>query len=87
MARNHSFPLRIMLDMKGKRGIGTAFKLESREGDKHYDKEEKDDAKIIAAFQLEVQDESWVWHFIFGHLNFGGMKLLHTKNMVKVFSL
>ena len=22
-------------------------------------------------------------HFIFGHLNFGGVKLLHTKNMVK----
>ena len=24
-----------------------------------------------------------MWHLIFGHLNFGGMKLLHTKNMVK----
>ena len=24
-----------------------------------------------------------MWHFRFGHLNFGGLKLLHTKNMVK----
>ena len=30
-----------------------------------------------------MQDESWLWHFRFGHLNFGGLKLLHTKNMVK----
>ena len=39
------------------------------------------------AFQTEVSDESWLWHFIFGHLNFGGIKLLHTKNMVKGFPL
>ena len=25
-----------------------------------------------------------MWHFIFGHLNFGGLKLLHIKNMVKI---
>ena len=24
-----------------------------------------------------------MWNFRFGHLNFGGLKLLHTKNMVK----
>ena len=35
------------------------------------------------AFQIEVQNESWLLHFRFGHLNFGGLKLLHTNNMVK----
>ena len=43
----------------------------------------KGKTKTGVAFQTEVQDESWLWHFIFGHLNFGGLKLLHTKNMVK----
>ena len=28
-----------------------------------------------------------MWNLRFGHLNFGGMKLLHTKNMVKGFPL
>jgi len=42
---------------------------------------------LQAALQTEVHDESWLWHFRFGHLNFGGMKLLHTKNMVKGFPL
>ena len=28
-----------------------------------------------------------MWHFRFGHMNFGGIKLLHTKNMVKGFPL
>ena len=30
---------------------------------------------------------SWLWHFKFVDLNFGVMKLLHTKNMVKGFPL
>ena len=28
-----------------------------------------------------------MWNFIFGHLNFGGINLLHTKNIVKGFPL
>jgi len=39
------------------------------------------------AFQSEVQDDSWLWNFRFVHLNFGGMKLLHTKDMVKGLAL
>jgi hypothetical protein len=35
------------------------------------------------AFQSEIQDDFWLWHFRFGDLNFGGLKLLHTKDMVK----
>jgi hypothetical protein len=36
-----------------------------------------------ATLQYEVQDDYRLWNFIFGHLKFGGMKLLHTKDMVK----
>jgi hypothetical protein len=43
--------------------------------------------EIKEAFQFEIQDDSWLCHFRFGHLNFGGMKLLHTKDMVKGFPL
>ena len=83
MTSNCSLPLRIVLDMKGKTNTRVAFKEESKEADKHCDKREKDSTEIQASFQSEVQEESWMWNFKFGHLNFGGMKLLHTKIMVK----
>ena len=69
--------------MKGKTNIGAAFKAESEETVELFDKKENCSANLQAAFHTEVQDESWLWHFRFGHLNFGGMNLLHTKNMVK----
>ena len=56
------------------------FKNDSR-------KKEKNGAKMKASFQSETQDDSWVWHFIFGHLNFGVLKVIHTKDMVKCFPL
>jgi len=34
-------------------------------------------------FQREEKDENWLWHLRFGHLNFGGLNLLHRKGMVK----
>eukprot|EP00253_Pinus_taeda_P027098 PITA_27098 len=34
-------------------------------------------------FQEQVKDENWLWHLRFGHLNFGGLNLLHIKGMVK----
>ena len=34
-------------------------------------------------FQKEVKDENWLWHLRFGHLNFGGLNLLHKKKMVR----
>ena len=35
------------------------------------------------AFQKEEKDENWLWHLRFGHLNFGGLNLLHRKGMVR----
>ena len=87
MTSNHLFPLRIILDMKGNTNIGVAFKAKSKEVENHSDKKENDNTDFQVAFQTKVQDESWLWHFRFGHLNFGGLKLLHTKNMVKGFPL
>ena len=34
-------------------------------------------------FQREAKDENWLWHLRFGHLNFGGLNLLHKKGIVK----
>ena len=39
------------------------------------------------AFQSKVQDDSWLWNSRFRDLNFGGMSILHTKDMVKGFPL
>eukprot|EP00253_Pinus_taeda_P005510 PITA_05510 len=30
-------------------------------------------------FQEQVKDVNWLWHLRFGHLNFGGLNLLHKK--------
>ncbi|RVW92788.1 Retrovirus-related Pol polyprotein from transposon TNT 1-94 [Vitis vinifera] len=33
-------------------------------------------------FSTKLMDEGWLWHFRYGHLNFGGLKTLQQKNMV-----
>ena len=83
MTRNLLFLLRIVLDMKAKTNTVVSFKEKSKEIVEPLDKKENGSANLQVAFQTEVRDESWLWHFKFGHLNFGGLKLLHTKNMVK----
>ena len=83
MTSNHLFPLRIVPNIKGKTKTGVAFKAESKETVELLNKKENGSANLQDAFQTEVRDESWLWHFRFGHLNFGGLKLLHKKNMVK----
>ncbi|KAK9089067.1 hypothetical protein Scep_028149 [Stephania cephalantha] len=30
----------------------------------------------------KIEDEAWLWHIRYGHLNFGGLKSLHQRNMV-----
>lgn len=34
-------------------------------------------------FSVVVNDVAWLWHFRYGHLNFGGLKTLQKKSMVK----
>ena len=72
MTSNCLFPLRIVLDMKGKTNTGAAFKEKSKETVKSLDKKENGSTNFQVAFQTEVHDESWLWHFIFGHLNLVG---------------
>ena len=47
----------------------------------------KEGALTQVNFQAEVKDEKWLLHLRFGHLNFGGLNLLHRKGMVKGLSL
>lgn len=35
-----------------------------------------------SCFSAKLEDEAWLWHFRYGHLNFGGLKTLQRKNMV-----
>ena len=50
-----------------------------------------DKEKVVAVtqtiFQVEIKDENWLWHLIFGNLNFATLYLLHKKSMVKGFPL
>ena len=34
-------------------------------------------------FSARLKEESWLWHYRYGHLNFGGLKILQQKNMVE----
>ena len=54
MTSNRLFPLRIILDMKGNTNTRVAFKAESKEVDKHFDKKENENADFQVAFQIEV---------------------------------
>ena len=87
MKSNRLFPLRIVPEMKGKTNTIDAFKTESKETVEYLKNKENGSPNLQAAFQTEVHDESWLWHFRFGHLNSCGLNLLHTKNMVKGFPL
>ena len=35
-----------------------------------------------SCLSAKLKDVSWLWHFRYGHLNFGGLKTLQQKNMV-----
>eukprot|EP00253_Pinus_taeda_P014808 PITA_14808 len=69
MTSNRMFPLKLRVDLKEGRTIAA-------------------EGRTIAAvtqevFQEQVKDENWLWHLRFGHLNFGGLNLLHKKGMVR----
>jgi len=59
----------------------------NEENNVHSTKKGESGTEMKATFQSKVQDDSWLWNFIFGNLNFGGQKMLHTKDMVKCLSL
>ena len=82
MISNRLFPLSIVPE-----NIEVTFKEESKEEVVHCDNKENDSVVFQVAFQTKVQDDSWLWRFRFGHLNFGGLKPLYTNNMVKGFPL
>ena len=82
MTSSRLFPFRIVPE-----NTRAAVKEESKEEVVYFDNKENHIVEIQAAFQTKVHDDFSLWHFSFGHLNFGGMKLLHTKNMVKGFPL
>ena len=39
--------------------------------------------KIGASFKASSQDQAWVWHLRYGHLNFKGLYLLKRNEMVR----
>ncbi|GMP88730.1 hypothetical protein CsSME_00040608 [Camellia sinensis var. sinensis] len=38
---------------------------------------------ITQCLSAIIKDKDWLWHLRFGHLNFGSLKLLSSKNIVK----
>lgn len=75
MTYNRMFPLKIRSDLK--EGAQAQLSMNSQEDGR------KGAAVTQVNFQAEVKDENWLWHLRFGHLNFGGLNLLHRKGMVK----
>ena len=39
--------------------------------------------KIVASFKALSQDQAWVWHLRYDHLNFKGLCLLQRNEMVR----
>ncbi|TXG69126.1 hypothetical protein EZV62_004061 [Acer yangbiense] len=37
---------------------------------------------VQTCLMTKVKDSSWLWHFRYGHLNFGGLRTLQQRNMV-----
>jgi hypothetical protein len=87
-------------DSYGKNDVqpDTAIEAESEEVSAHrykegktsvriFKKEEEDDTTMHETFQYEVHDDSSLWNFRFIHFHFGGLKMLHTEDMVKGLSL
>eukprot|EP00253_Pinus_taeda_P030458 PITA_30458 len=75
MTTNIMFPLKIKLYLK-EEGAQAKISINSQED------EGNDTIVTQVNFHAEVKDENWLWHLIFGHLNFGGLNLLHRKSNV-----
>ena len=71
MTDNRMFPLKIRLDLE--EGAQAQLSMNSQEDGR------KEVVVTQVNFQAEVKDENDLWHLRFGHLNFGGLNLLHKK--------
>lgn len=80
MTNNRIFPLKIRLELK-EEGAQAKMSMNLEENERN--------VAIVTQvnYQEKVKDENWLWNFRFGHLNFGGLTLLHRKSMVKGFPL
>ena len=80
MIKNRMFPLKLRSDLK-----------EEDNQEQLLMNSQKDERYIVVVtqqdFQTEVKDTNFLWNLRFGHLNFGGLNLLHRKGMVKGFPL
>eukprot|EP00253_Pinus_taeda_P033405 PITA_33405 len=76
MTNNRMFPLKIISYLQ-KAGAQAKLSMNSQEDGR------KDPVVTQVNFQAEVKDENCLSHLRFGHLNFGGLNLLHKKDMVK----
>eukprot|EP00253_Pinus_taeda_P017123 PITA_17123 len=80
MTNNRMFHLNIRLNLK-EEGAQAQLSMNSQEDGR------KEAVITQVNYQAEVKDEKRLWHLRFGHLNFGGLNLLHRKGMVKSFPL
>ena len=39
--------------------------------------------EVVASFRAASQDQTWIWHLRYGHLNLKGLSLLQRKEMVR----
>jgi len=80
MTSNRMFPLKIKpdLNLEYAQTLSTVNSQEDKE---------KGAAITQTIFQAEIKDENCLWHLCLGHLNFGGLNLLHRENMVRGFPL
>ena len=74
MTNNRMFPLKLRSDLK-EEGAQAQLSMNSQ-------KDRNVGAITQENFQAEIKDENWLWHFLFGHLNFGGLNVLNRKCMV-----
>lgn len=63
MTRNIVFPLKIRSDLK-EEGAQAQLSRNSQEDGR------KEATVTQVNYQAEDKDENWLWHLIFGHLNF-----------------
>ena len=39
--------------------------------------------EVAASFKVAGQDQTWIWHLRYGHLNLKGLSLLQRKEIIR----